>query len=37
MLKAYEEQIGEIKLQQLPSENSIQMEDSQKFGTSKRR
>ena len=27
MLKAYEEQIGKIKLQQLPSDNSIQMED----------
>ena len=27
MLKAYEEQIGKIKLQQLPSDNSTQMED----------
>ena len=27
MLKAYEEQIGKIKLQQLPSDNSIQVED----------
>ena len=27
MLKAYEEHIGEIKLQQLPSDNPIQMED----------
>ena len=27
MLKAYEEQIGKIKLQQLPSDTSIQMED----------
>ena len=27
MLKAYEEQIGKIKLQQLPSDSSIQMED----------
>ena len=27
MLKAYEEQIGKIKLQQLRPDNSIQMED----------
>ena len=27
MLKAYEEQIGPVKLQQLPADNSIQMED----------
>ena len=27
MLKAYEEQIGKINLQQLPSDSSIQMED----------
>ena len=27
MLKAYEEQIGPAKLQQLPADNSIQMED----------
>ena len=27
MVKAYEEQIGKIKLQQLPSDSSIQMED----------
>ena len=28
MLKAYEEQIGKIKPQQLPADNSIQMEDT---------
>ena len=27
MLKAYEEQIGPVKPQQLPADNSIQMED----------
>ena len=27
MLKAYEDQIGPVKLQQLPADNSIQMED----------
>ena len=27
MLKAYEEQVGSIKPQQLPADNSIQMED----------
>ena len=27
MLKAYEEKVGKIKLQQLPSDNSVQMED----------
>ena len=27
MLKAYEEQVGPVKLQQLPADNSIQMED----------
>ena len=29
MLKAYEEQIWKIKLHQLPSDNSIQMENKQ--------
>ena len=30
MLKGFEEQIGKIKLQQLPSDNSVQMMTSQR-------
>ena len=33
MLKAYEEQIGKVKFQQLPSDNSIQMEDKSEIST----
>ena len=36
MLKAHEEQIGKIKLQQLPSDSSIQMETNQKSCMRKR-
>ena len=37
MLKAYEEQVGLVKLQQLPEDNSIQMKTSQKSCVSERR
>ena len=37
MLKAYEDQIGLVKLQQLPADDSIQMEDKSEVCRSKRR